>query len=60
MSANTERKAAEDKKRFAVLFVRRVPKQLKASFKSHCAKREVSMHAKLLRFMKECVAQDAV
>lgn len=46
--------------RYGVLFVRRVPRQLKASFKAHCAKRSKSMRDRLIEHMREDCAKDTV
>lgn len=41
------------RKKYTTLFLRRVPKNLKAKFKAWCARRELSMQEVLIEFMKE-------
>jgi hypothetical protein len=43
-----------------VLFVRRVPKQLKANFKAVCARRNRTMHSALIELMRDAVQRDAI
>lgn len=55
-----QKKQEEDNVRYGVLFLRRIPRQLKASYKAHCAKRNKSMRSNIVGHMEECVKKDAV
>lgn len=41
----------------SVLYLRRMPTNLKAQFKAHCAARNISMTEKIIEFMRSCIRE---
>ncbi len=44
----------------SVLFVRKMPNQLRADFKAYCAKRKLTMRDAIIGFFQDCVEKDGI
>lgn len=48
----------KNKSKDACIFLRNIPRSVKDHFKAHCAKRGISMTAKIVDMMREAIQKD--